>query len=99
MRFFTGTLSVDGTFRSLTLINELVNVFVPETSSVSQAISVGQVPRCDSWHRRWYGHLEVSSAVGTVPVLSLILSSRICFEPLLTFRDRKRSESECSQFA
>ena len=95
MRFFVETLNLDGTCQSLALINELVNVFVPETS-VFRAISVGQVPSCDSWHEGWYGRPEVSAAVGTVPVFSLILSSGICFEPLLIFIDRKHSESECS---
>ena len=69
-------------FQSLTL-KCVVNVFVPETSSVFRAISVGQVPKCDSWHRGQYGHPEVSAAVGTVPALSPTPSPRICFEPLL----------------
>ena len=95
MKFFTETLNLDGTFQFLALINELVSITVPGTS-VFRAISVGEVARCDSWHKGWYGHPEVSAAVGTVPVFSLILSSRICLEPLLIFIDRKHSESECS---
>ena len=71
MKFFTETLNLDGTFQFLALINALVNITVPE-ASVFRAISVGEVARCDSWHKGWCGHPEVSAAVGTVPVFSLI---------------------------